>query len=324
LSPQRFITLALQTQEKSLYPTLLHLLRPLSTPGAATLLGWHAEGPFLQMAKRGAHAPALIQPARAGFRAFEAVYGAANLADAEDWLMGDGAPGVRIVTAAPEIEGVMESVPELAKRGVVFSIGHRCVPVPVPSLAGDSPRRASSPPSIATTDIATAAVHHGARLITHLFNAMPQLHHRDPSIIGLLGSSPFLSSRFAAHPAPLPPARAPSKPTSPVLNAEALNELDTPPQTPLLAAAGRNAPPPLSLEAPKDKAKDGRRDAKEGRTKREKIPFERPFYEMIVDGVHSHPNSVRLAYSSFPEGCILITDGTDQFILRTRRRLTAQ
>jgi N-acetylglucosamine-6-phosphate deacetylase len=37
--------------------------------------------------------------------------------------------------------------------------------------------------------------------------------------------------------------------------------------------------------------------------------LDRPFYELIVDGIHSHPNSVRLAYNAHPEGCILITDG---------------
>lgn len=36
-----------------------------------------------------------------------------------------GGVGVRIITAAPEVEGVMEAVNELAKRNVVFSIGHR-------------------------------------------------------------------------------------------------------------------------------------------------------------------------------------------------------
>ncbi|CAK5270224.1 unnamed protein product [Mycena citricolor] len=38
------------------------------------------------------------------------------------------------------------------------------------------------------------------------------------------------------------------------------------------------------------------------------MAFERPFYDMIVDGIHSHPNSVRLAYTAYPAGCILITD----------------
>ncbi|KAI0343492.1 Metallo-dependent hydrolase [Trametopsis cervina] len=202
------------TQEKSLYPTLLNLLRPYSSPTSATMLGWHAEGPFIQLAKRGAHAPEFLLKADDGLASFEDVYGAENLAVQEDWLMAcepmSDAVGVRIVTAAPEIGGVREAMEEACRRGVVFSIGH----------------------SIATTDIATAAVVGGARLITHLFNAMPQLHHRDPSIIDL--------------------------------------------------------------------------GLKKGEVAQ--MAFERPFYEMIVDGIHSHPNSVRLAYSAYPEGCILITD----------------
>lgn len=270
------------TQERSLYPQILHLLRPFSLPHSATLLGWHAEGPFIQLAKRGAHAPQFLVPAHERFASFEAVYGAQNLADQEDWLMADGtAPdtvGVRIITAAPEIDGVMATVPEVVQRGVVFSIGH----------------------SIASTDIATQAVYHGARLITHLFNAMPQLHHRDPSIIGLLGASPHLSTPVAGAQALSRTAslkkRASLKgtsashagSTSPQATSEAFDDLETPPQTPLLKATTS------ALHLVKGKVTD--------------MAFERPFYELIVDGIHSHPNSVRLAYTAYPEGCILITD----------------
>ncbi|KAI0039383.1 carbohydrate esterase family 9 protein [Auriscalpium vulgare] len=261
------------TQEKSLYPTILPLLRPFTHPHGATILGWHAEGPFLQLAKRGAHAPVFLKSASSGFASFEDMYGAANLAYAEDWLMDDGglAAGVRIVTAAPEIEGVMDAVKPLVERGVVFSIGH----------------------SIATTDIAAAAVRRGARLITHLFNAMPQLHHRDPSIIGLLGASPHVALPTTPTPSPAyAPAERPTrdfaKPQS-----EAFDEHETPPQTPVLAAThGAGRVHGMHLE--RGKVAEG--------------PFERPFYELIVDGIHSHPNSVRLAYNAYPEGCILITD----------------
>ncbi|PCH35761.1 carbohydrate esterase family 9 protein [Wolfiporia cocos MD-104 SS10] len=264
------------TQEKSLYPRILHLLRPYTAPKSATLLGWHAEGPFIQLAKRGAHASQFLVTARERFASFEAVYGADNLADKEDWLMADGSGidgvGVRIITAAPEIDGVMHTVNEVVKRGVVFSIGH----------------------SIATTDIATHAVQQGARLITHLFNAMPQLHHRDPSIIGLLGASPHLATPAFPPFSTTPHSRSGSigrrislkGPQSPKATSEAFDDLETPPQTPLLKAT------PTDLPLVKGKS----------------AGVERPFYEMIVDGIHSHPNSVRLAYSSYPEGCILITD----------------
>jgi N-acetylglucosamine-6-phosphate deacetylase len=95
------------------------------------LLGWHAEGPFIQVVKRGAHAPLHIRSAPNGFASFEDVYGAQNVAIKEDWLMGEDAPaGVRIVTAAPEIHGVLDAVHDLDQRGIVFSVGHTYVEPP--------------------------------------------------------------------------------------------------------------------------------------------------------------------------------------------------
>ncbi|THH03821.1 hypothetical protein EW145_g5977, partial [Phellinidium pouzarii] len=94
------------TQESSLYPHLLHLLRPRTpapTPeyphGGATLLGWHAEGPFLQAVKRGAHAQALLQPAPAGLPDVERVYGAHNLAVREDWDLANAADSATAAAA---------------------------------------------------------------------------------------------------------------------------------------------------------------------------------------------------------------------------------
>jgi N-acetylglucosamine-6-phosphate deacetylase len=267
------------TQEKSLYPKLLYLLRPYSPPSSANILGWHAEGPYLQLAKRGAHAPPFLLTAPEGYKSIEKLYGAHNLADGEDWLMdqglgeGEGVVGVRMLTAAPEVEGVMESIGELTKRGIVFSIGH----------------------SIATIDIATTAVQNGAKLITHLFNAMPQLHHRDPSIIGLLGASPYLSSPLSGH----LPSYSRSGVSGPALNkaistlrpahhmphkSEAFDDLETPPLTPVFVSGAGSPPQTASrgeLHLDKGQVAD--------------LSFERPFYEMIVDGIHSHPNSVRVS-----------------------------
>jgi N-acetylglucosamine-6-phosphate deacetylase len=56
------------------------------------------------------------------------MYGAQNLVIKEDWLMDEDTPvGVRIITAAPEICGVLDAVRDLGQRGIVFSIGHRYV-----------------------------------------------------------------------------------------------------------------------------------------------------------------------------------------------------
>ncbi|KAF4620825.1 hypothetical protein D9613_000871 [Agrocybe pediades] len=269
------------TQERSIYPKVLSLLKPFSTPTSATLLGWHAEGPFIDLTKRGAHAPAYLLPADDGFKSFEDVYGAQNLVDSEDWNMSSN-PGVRVITAAPEVPGVMDALDEMTKRNIVFSIGH----------------------SVASTEAATAAVQHGARLITHLFNAMPQLHHRDPSIIGLLGASPHLASPtdISVH--------------LPCNLSEPLTALELPPSHSSDDTDSKDAIPQAASEAfetssPPSKGpikKKSRRTLHLEKGQIADMTFERPYYGIIVDGVHCHPNSVRLAYSSHPDGCILVTD----------------
>ncbi|TFK44908.1 Metallo-dependent hydrolase [Crucibulum laeve] len=288
------------TQERSLYPKILSLLRPFSTPTSATLLGWHAEGPFIEHEKRGAHAPSFLLAAAEGMKSFADVYGAANLAEAEDWLMNTEGEnvGVRIITAAPEIDGVLGAVDELTRKGVVFSIGH----------------------SVASSEIATAAVSRGARLITHLFNAMPLLHHRDPSIIGLLGASPHLSSPFTAGKVPSYSLKTmtgnlsrsgsnsskvlnPSKSTA---KSEAFDDTMTPPQSPFYSDGSPLAGTATPSSSISKKASRSGLHLDKGEVA--DLAFERPFYGIIVDGIHCHPNSVRLAYSSFPDGCILITD----------------
>lgn len=44
-------------------------------------------------------------------------------------------------------------------------------------------------------------------------------------------------------------------------------------------------------------------------------PEKRPYFGIIVDGYHSHPNTVRIAYGACREGCIVVTDGTSPFTL---------
>ena len=58
-----------------------------------------------------------------------------NLTAKQDWLMDRDAPfGVRIITAAPEITGVLDALPEFDQRGIVFSIGHRYAESPPPNF----------------------------------------------------------------------------------------------------------------------------------------------------------------------------------------------
>lgn len=116
-------------------------------PGAPRILGVHLEGPFLSPARVGAHNPRYLRT------------------PSIEWIgrLLDDFPGlIRLVTLAPELDGALEVIDLLASRGVVAALGH----------------------SDATYAQAMAAFDRGARLATHLFNAMRPYHHREPGIVG--------------------------------------------------------------------------------------------------------------------------------------------
>jgi N-acetylglucosamine-6-phosphate deacetylase len=120
-------------------------------------LGAHCEGPFLNPTKNGIHNATILQEPANGLPDLLECYGARNL---------DTASNIRLVTLAPELPGALPSIQALVERGIHVSIGH----------------------SEATYEEAKSGVKAGASMITHLFNAMRPLHHRNPGIFGLLGT----------------------------------------------------------------------------------------------------------------------------------------
>ncbi len=110
------------------------------------VLGAHLEGPFISPLHKGAHDPACLcdpTPERV-----------AALVEAADSCL-------RQITIAPELPHAMRAIDTFAHEGVVCAVGH-------------------TDADFATTERAFDA---GARLLTHLFNAMPGLHHRAPGPI---------------------------------------------------------------------------------------------------------------------------------------------
>jgi len=109
------------------------------------VIGVHIEGPFINALRKGAHDPAK-------FRDLDA-QGVA--------LLSSLGVGRTLVTLAPELT-TAETIRTLANSGVVISAGH----------------------TNGTFDEVSEALRHGVTGITHLFNAMSPLSHREPGAVG--------------------------------------------------------------------------------------------------------------------------------------------
>ncbi len=138
---------------ESLYEEALPAIGAEGTsPGSgAEVLGIHLEGPFISVEKRGAHAAAhVIMP------------------DAELLARLLDLGPVRMITLAPELDGAERLAAIAANRGVVVSAGHSDVAFEPAYDALDGPFAG----------------------VTHLFNAMSAMHHREPGLPGAAFAHP--------------------------------------------------------------------------------------------------------------------------------------
>lgn len=133
------------------------------------ILGIHIEGPFIDIARKGAHDERYIR----------------EMTDADINLIASADCGSVLVTLAPNrVE--LPVIAKLTAHGVTVSLGHSDAPY----------------------EVVLDAIDAGARSFTHLFNAMSQLNSREPGMVGAALLAPdayigIIADGFHVHPAAL-------------------------------------------------------------------------------------------------------------------------
>jgi N-acetylglucosamine-6-phosphate deacetylase len=136
---------------------------------AGVVAGIHLEGPWISPHRCGAHDPRELRTPDA-----------AEI----DRLLAAADGAVAMVTLAPELPGAPEAVRRLTGAGVIAAVGH----------------------TDCSYAVARDAVDAGARVATHLFNAMRPVHHRDPGPIVALLDDPRVAVELIADGTHLHPA----------------------------------------------------------------------------------------------------------------------
>jgi N-acetylglucosamine-6-phosphate deacetylase len=118
-----------------------------SDSGKAEVLGVHLEGPFINKKMAGAQPlNHIVSPEVELFQKWQKL----------------SQNTIKLVTLAPEIPGALELISYLSHNGVIASLGH----------------------TDATSEEVKNAIKEGATQVTHLFNQMRGLHHREPGVVG--------------------------------------------------------------------------------------------------------------------------------------------
>jgi len=111
----------------------------------ARVLGIHLEGPYLGTEHKGAQPEEHLR-----------------MAHPDEYIPWLESGLIKMFTVAPEVDGVLELIEMGSKMGVNFAVGHSSAPY----------------------DIMVQAIDRGLSQVTHIFNGMPSLHHRQPGVLG--------------------------------------------------------------------------------------------------------------------------------------------
>lgn len=156
-----FVATFISSPKAEILAALENVKRAQGRERGAKILGVHLEGPYLHPARQGAHNPKHLRPP--------------DLREAREWVAaGEGL--VKLVTLAPELPGMEPVIRFLVRKGVRVSMGH----------------------TTADSGQAARGKRLGARSVTHLFNAMNGIHHREPGLAGFALLDPDLYTELIA------------------------------------------------------------------------------------------------------------------------------
>ena len=116
-------------------------------PQGARIVGIHLEGPYLNPEKRGGFGLRYFR--NPGMEDFQRILD----------IVGNR---LKMITISPELPGAFDVIREAVARGIIVSLGH----------------------SVADRDTTVDAFNAGSDHVTHLFNAMSGIHHRNPGMAG--------------------------------------------------------------------------------------------------------------------------------------------
>lgn len=157
-----FLPTTVSAPEDELASAVERLANLIRTPFAgARPLGIHLEGPFLNAQKRGTHRPSNVRLPDPSLLA--------------GWIQHSGGT-VKLLTMAPELEGAVATAALARSFGIAVAMGH----------------------SDATFSESSAAADDGTHYAVHTFNAMRQMSHRDPGIVGAVLSDDRIFAEIIA------------------------------------------------------------------------------------------------------------------------------
>lgn len=151
-----FIPTCCTAREKELTEKIKAIVKACGKEKGAHILGIHLEGPFLSPERIGAQAADGISPVDLGL--MEHLFKAAK--------------GKLInMTVAPELKGMRELALYCVEKGIILQAGH----------------------TDATYEQMLEGMQAGIMHVTHLFNAMRPMHHREPGVVGAVLIHPEIS-----------------------------------------------------------------------------------------------------------------------------------